>query len=377
MSCWILDTEAHPPLGESYVVLTDLRDPPSLRTIERLVKRHAAELINVEDLDSLIAGGETKKRLIATLKNLRPRYVAVAPRMENYRENIILALWDVFTRLDSDPYLDVFPGFLVAADPEALAGFINNSLAYKPSPKKKFFGISLISGTRYKAYQKVQMLKNYFKRKGYETRVLTVYADPKLKARSDFPDIENTSTWNLRGNRRNPIRRLPETIRREMTGSSIATIFAHGTPEQVAGIDLTALREVDLTGTVILTGSCYSGLGEKSDCKMSGRVAGNLGKKGERFGFRAVEQGAVAVYGHMRLNLGFPSLYTVLENYVRGLSIGESYQRLLNAMISREGAFHPAFCHNIKSSKSTRRARNRMLYVQIGDPALVPLKANR
>ncbi len=38
----------------------------------------------------------------------------------------------------------------------------------------------------------------------------------------------------------------------------------------------------------------------------------------DAFVLRAIDSGAVAAFGHMRLSQGFPHLYTVLESWTRG-----------------------------------------------------------
>jgi len=82
---------------------------------------------------------------------------------------------------------------------------------------------------------------------------------------------------------------------------------------------------------------------------------------------RAVENGAVVVYAHMAENAGFPHLFPVLEAWMDGLTVGEAYQRLINALIAFDGISSDA--------QSARKVAdtNGLLYVIIGDPALQPL----
>jgi hypothetical protein len=82
---------------------------------------------------------------------------------------------------------------------------------------------------------------------------------------------------------------------------------------------------------------------------------------------RAVENGAVVVYAHMRENAGFPHLFPVLEAWMDGLTVGEAYQRQINALI----AFHGSSADDLISRDV--EASNGLLYVIIGDPALQPL----
>ena len=90
-------------------------------------------------------------------------------------------------------------------------------------------------------------------------------------------------------------------------------------------------------------------------------------REGESFAMRAVQNGAVVVYAHMAENAGFPHLFPVLENWMDGLTVGEAYQRQINALI--------AFNHPTVADLSSHDAAtlNSLLYVIIGDPALQPL----
>jgi hypothetical protein len=94
---------------------------------------------------------------------------------------------------------------------------------------------------------------------------------------------------------------------------------------------------------------------------------------GEDFGLRAVENGAVAVYGHMRLNSGFPNLYPVLRAWLDGATIGEAYQRQLNALVDVSGIPAENFALNDTDDRRGAMRRNPLLCVIIGDPALRPM----
>jgi hypothetical protein len=83
----------------------------------------------------------------------------------------------------------------------------------------------------------------------------------------------------------------------------------------------------------------------------------------------AVDQGAVVVYAHLRENAGFPHLFPVLEGWMDGLSVGESYQRLLNALLAYNNATPAVF----GAAGRAEAEANALLYVVIGDPALQPL----
>ena len=79
----------------------------------------------------------------------------------------------------------------------------------------------------------------------------------------------------------------------------------------------------------------------------------------------------------MRLSMGFPHLFPVLEALSQGKSVGESYQQLINALITvrgfRSGKFLGAPA--VPGRVSRRRLpQNLLLYVVLGDPAIRPFE---
>ena len=68
----------------------------------------------------------------------------------------------------------------------------------------------------------------------------------------------------------------------------------------------------------------------------------------------------------------------MLESYLANRSLGESYQRLINAFIEGQDGFTPQWYTKQTPARSTQsRKMNQFLYMQIGDPALVPIQVNR
>ena len=75
----------------------------------------------------------------------------------------------------------------------------------------------------------------------------------------------------------------------------------------------------------------------------------------------------------MRLSSGFPHLYPILEKWLKGASVGEAYQQLINGLIDMRG-FRPGR-YVVKAPFTQRRLpQNTLLYVVFGDPALVPFE---
>ena len=116
-------------------------------------------------------------------------------------------------------------------------------------------------------------------------------------------------------------------------------------------LELNAFRDIKMTDKIVMCGTCFSAF-----------IGGN-----ESFALRAIDNGADVVYANMRENVGFPFLFPVLESWMNGLSVGEAYQRQMNALI----AFNAFSQQDILTCKLTHA--NPLLYVIIGDPALHPL----
>jgi hypothetical protein len=95
----------------------------------------------------------------------------------------------------------------------------------------------------------------------------------------------------------------------------------------------------------------------------------------KRFLMEAIERGAVAAYGHMRLNGGFPHLYPVLDALLQGETVGDAYQRLIDGLLEWTG-LEPdqlVLAHPETAAMPALMRRNQLLYVIVGDPALRPL----
>ena len=379
MSCWVQDTRAHTPLGKAYVVLTDVQDAASMSAVKKLLSYRKGKLLKVRSLEKLSSDPKAREQLRLQLIKLKPQYVAVVPQLQSYRENTLLALWDVFTRLDEDRYLDVYPGLLVASDAASLSKLIERSIGYDAAKQpKNFFGISQIFDPGYKSFQKIEVLKGALKKAGYTSAHLTINSIPGLENRAGFPAVSAKDHWVLQGSRRSPVAKLPELARAKLEKSSLTMLFGHGVPGRVVGMEVNALNNVDLSNQVILSGCCYSGVGMATDCAMAGPVAGSLDPKLKRFSLTMVDRGAVAVFCHMRLNMGFPHVYPMLESYLANRSLGESYQRLINALIEGQGGFTPQWYTKQIPARSTQsRKMNQLLYMQIGDPALVPIQIQK
>ncbi len=77
----------------------------------------------------------------------------------------------------------------------------------------------------------------------------------------------------------------------------------------------------------------------------------------------------------MRENGGFPRMVPVLEAWMNGLTVGEAYQRLVNAIIDVNGFAAGDFILPPADRDNPRAAmrRSALLYAIVGDPASTPL----
>jgi hypothetical protein len=378
-SCYILRTEPHAVQGNAYVVVTDHRDEAYLEPLRRLAAHHQGIVLPVDDLGAL-ADRTGRAELARRFSETRPRYVAVAPRLESFRENMLLGLWNVLATLDSDPELDVLPGLLVAPDAVSFAALVDHSLTYQPPSRKAFraFIVSqLVNGSPMgsRSLQKLGILREFFGEMGCEVSGLVVRQFP-----GERPRLEGRGIVDARPDGNGPrslLARLPASAAEAIGASSLIVMFGHGTPGMTCGMRVEAFDEVSLLNKVILCGSCMSAAPTHSDFrKMAvGPDGSEVVADRKRFLMEAIERGAVVAYGHMRLNAGFPHLYPVLEAVIDGETVGESYQRLIDGLL-RWTRLDPDELVLAKPDTNDEWAimrRNQLLYVLIGDPALRPL----
>ncbi len=379
---FILKTAPHPTIGDAYVIVTDHADDGYGRAIERLAKHHSGSVIRLEDLTEIARDAQARDKLRNQLIAARPRYVAVAPRLASYRENLLLSMWEVLTSLDADPQLDALPGILIAPSEAAFAALVDRSINYQPRAAHDVRPLVIgqvgddqsIMGQR--SLQKVEILKKHFARYGLKTSSIITRVFPSPTAEKDEASDER---WIVAAaGPRRFITALPAPAKQALDQSSVVLMFGHGVPGMTCSLDVKAFQNVTMNDNVVLCGSCFSAAPLESDFPAMRRGPGGMEIRNdrERFLMRTIENGAIVAYGHMRENSGFPHLYPVLESWIEGLSVGEGYQRLLNAIIDMDG-FSPGQFILTAADTDNRRAvmrRTGLLYVIVGDPALVPLQ---
>ncbi len=371
-SAFILKLKAHAPLGESYVIITDHTAQEYRKPLGRLAKHHNATIIETANLAE-VHQPETLQALRLKLAKLKPKYVALAPRMESYRENMLLGTWELLTTLDEDRYLDAYPGILLASSPAAFKQLIDRTINYRSIPQKnlKPFAISQVpSNTESRSLQKAGILRKVFANYSIETPTLAIYT-PKAR---DAPQLKGERIWNIRlTNKGDFLKTFDPQPREALRESQLVIMHGHGIPGMSCSVDIEGIPRTS-NNQVILSGSCFSAVPVKSDFpRMASAPGGYKVDQRPAFGTRYVDRGATVFFGHMRLSSGFPHLYPVLEKWLKGASVGEAYQQLINSIIEMRG-FSPGR-YVVKQPVTQRRVpQNTLLYVIFGDPALVPFE---
>ncbi len=370
-SAYILRTEPHAVKGDGYLVLTDHTASAYLDPLRRLVSHHDGKLIIVEDLAVLHNQKREFKELRDRLRNEKFKYVAIAPRLESFRENMVLGMWELLSTIDRDREIDTFPGFLVASNAEDFATLIEQSISFGSinSKEMKPLAISQVqNASETRSLQKAGMLRKQFARYGVNTPVIAIYN----RRAEDAPRFSGKAIWNLTapGNKKF-VEKFPEHITRALEQANLIVMHGHGIPGMSCSVDINGLPD-NLHGKILMSGSCFSAAPTKSDLPQMREAPGGYDiEQRDAFVLRAVDNGAIVAFGHQRLSFGFPHLYPVLQGWLNGQTVGESYQQLLNGLIQVSRTSSGKF---VIGKPSTKPPQNLLLYVVIGDPALRPFK---
>ena len=332
---WMTQTTPHRVASKGYVILSDHTSPQWLTPLNKLVRHHHATLLRTSDLSLPASNPRAAASLIAKLKKLQPRFVAIAPRLENYRENTLLAMIKVLSALDDDPQIDTFPGYLIARTPQAFEQLIERAIAYHPVASKAVqpFTVNQISDEKtnmYRSFQKSQMIRLLFETKGYDIPILTVTSRATIARRPDYPGQDGELNWHIvTEDSKQLYDQFPSEAQQHLNDTNLLLMFGHGAPGRVCGMSTGAFASIDMTNQIVLCGSCYSASGLYSDRKHSRLTPDKViyNPKQERFGLRAISQGATLMFGHMNLNNGFPSVYPMLESLCSGHCAGQAYQQ--------------------------------------------------
>jgi hypothetical protein len=374
-STGLAKTSSHPPLGDGYVVVTDHRDPVALRALDRLAKHRGGEMLEVSSLGNLFKMPAEFDQLSAILKQMKPRFVAVAPRLESYRENMHLGVLKLLAGLDGDPQLDAFPGYLIASDASSLAALVNRTIGYRPLSPKELAPVSIgaiedDNSLRYRSYQKAKVMQKLFADQGKESPAIIITTRKLHTERSDFPKLNFTgdNIAMLPIAARQTFARLSAPATEVLNRNNLLFMFGHGTSDRIVGTQIDAFAGIDFSNELVFCGSCMSASPYQAD-----RLNLSTKKDSKRFAFHVMDNGAVMLLAHMGLCGGFPKVYPMAEHVLEGMSAGEAYQRLMNTLIGDRPI--PGYYSEPAPSKPVKRdPANGLLYILWGDPALVPIK---
>ena len=373
---FVFSMPKHPTLGDRYVIVTDHTDSDVLEAIDRLSEYRDGLILKVPDLAELYRDFETSQRLRREISNASPKYVAIVPRAESYRENMLLHMWELLTELDDDPQLDVFPGLLAGPNSASVIGLIDRSIDFSPLDPSDLrpFLISHVPSTReLRSLQKAGILRIVFNRMGQTAPTLAIY-NPMA---STAPGLEGEQFWRETMIQRGQfLKEIPEAAQDAFGAANFLVMHGHGSPGNSCGVDNQAIPS-PCRFRVLMTGSCFSASPILSDLPAMRQAPGGLTvEKKESLAMHAIENGTTVFFGHMRLSQGFPRLYPVLHGWMAQKTVGQTYQELLNSGISMQSPTLKSFV--VDKTEATRRLpQNSLLYVIIGDPALQPLAASR
>ncbi|MFP6763042.1 MAG: hypothetical protein VB858_05475, partial [Planctomycetaceae bacterium] len=379
-SAYILRTSPHAVAGDRYVVLTDQTSSRFLEPLRALARHHDGDVITVKDLATLHDRPQEFDQVQSQLRKSKVRFVAIAPRLESFRENMLLGLWELLSTLDDDPQIDALPGLLVASDAAKFSRLIEQSIGFRPlvSTEIKPLAISQVrQASETRSLQKAGILRRHFADYGYQTPVVAIYGQQATSA----PRLPGSQVWNLTAPGGGKfVQTFPAELAQTLAQANLIVMHGHGIPGMSCSVDVAGLP-ADMSGKVLLTGSCFSAAPVRSDLPAMRQAPGgytlqpgDAAKLPQAFALRAVDRGAVVVFGHQRLSSGFPHLYPVLEAWMQGLTVGEAYQQLLNGLIELQGTQAGDFVIRQQPQPRRQPPQNRLLYVVIGDPAVQPFK---
>jgi len=219
--------------------------------------------------------------------------------------------------------------------------------------------------------QKSGILRKLFAEQDCETPILAIYS-PRA---TDAPRLPGDQFWSYKSKSRGDfLKQFPGEAAKQFEKASLLVMHGHGIPGMSCGVDIDAIPE-ELSAKVVLCGSCFSAAPKKSDFPAMHQAPGGYSVEArDAFAVRAIDNGAVVAFGHMRMSPGFPCLFPVLETWMKGKSVGEAYQELMNGIIERLGTEAGGFVVTEEPANGRQPRQNVLLHVVIGDPAIQPFE---
>ncbi|MBS1991537.1 MAG: hypothetical protein JSS83_13525 [Cyanobacteria bacterium SZAS LIN-3] len=359
------------PSGNAYVIVTDQTDPVALKSLEKLARFHSGTIIQLKNFRNLYQTQGERAALIEKLRAANPKYVALAPRTENFSENGLLAIWQLLLRVGNGR-LNVYPSFLVAADSNGLAALVDRAIKDQPLRLRDVHPLVLAQYTDpnsggMRSVEKAAIMEDLFRGLGLECPGLIVRTNSAPAKPAVFPKIGTLGTIQQSGP---PIQQFPPEVAGALAASRLLLMFGHGKTGMSCSVDVNAYRNIPMKDDVVLCGSCFSCTPPASDL-----VADSNGRRPESLAMRAIANGAQVFWGHMHKNSGFPELFVVFESLMKGEPVGQSYQQVMNAIFADTKLAPQSFILSDQelADKDAVDERNHMLFVMIGDPAARPI----
>ncbi len=78
------------PPGDDYVIITDQVNPACDAALEKLANLHHGRIIHCDDFRLLPTDVKIRAGIVNALREAKPKYVAIAPRLESFNENVVL-----------------------------------------------------------------------------------------------------------------------------------------------------------------------------------------------------------------------------------------------------------------------------------------------
>lgn len=315
------------------------------------------------------------KALQKKLKAANVKSVAIAPRLESYRENMILGVFELLCNLDDDPQLDAYPGILIASDADKFDDLIDRSINYSPKEisELKPMASCMVPGLKeLRSLQKNGIIHNYFAQYNLDAPILNLVKSDM----GEIPQLTGANVLNYDMGSARSLKVLPKKASEAFADASFLVLHGHGIPGTSCGIDIEAIP-ADYKADIVICGSCFSAAPQKSDFPaMRKSPDGQTIERRQSFALRALDNGATVVYGHMRLNAGFPRLFPLIETLMDGRSVGEAYQENINTSLKMVQMDSHKLALRETPENPRRIKQNNLLYVVFGDPALRPIIKN-
>lgn len=366
----LVNLKSHSVPSEGYIILTDYADQEAIRALNKLAKARAGTVIRLKCLGTLHENPYGMKLVKQEIRKANPRFIAVAPKMESFRENMHLCMLKIISNLDRDVQLDAFFGYLIASTPKKLVELVHRSIQFRPMVQKQVNPVSIgaIEDTderRYRSYQKAKIMQKMFAHSGKDSTAIIVTTRKSNTLRDDYPKLSPNEGNIVMSpeSKQQTFQSLSLQAQMAIDRSNLLFMYGHGSTNRICGIKISAFSETNFINKIIFCGSCMSAAPYKSDRENLDLMADH-----KRFAFHAMDNGAIIMLGHMGLSGGFPKVFPMAEKILNEITAGEAYQQLMNSIIEKSPI--PDF---YDGTTQRRDAGNQFLYVLLGDPFLLPI----